>query len=51
VPSESFAAGDKVKHSKFGEGVVLAANGKVLEIKFEDGIKKLAIGFAPITKL
>jgi DNA helicase-2/ATP-dependent DNA helicase PcrA len=49
--SESFATGDRVKHSKFGEGVVLATNGKVIEIEFADGRKKLAIGFAPITKL
>jgi len=51
VPSESFEAGDKVKHAKFGEGVVLSANSKIVEIEFADGRKKLAVGFAPITKL
>ena len=49
--SESFAAGDRIKHPKFGEGDVISCDGKIVEVKFEDGTKKLALGFAPLKKL
>ena len=46
-----FAAGDRVKHAKFGPGTVLNANGKIIQIEFDDGsVKKLAAGMAPLTK-
>lgn len=49
--SDSFAAGDRIRHPKFGEGDVIACDGKIVECKFADGIKKLALGFAPLKKL
>lgn len=50
--TELFKAGDKVKHGKFGEGVVLEAEGNVARVEFESvGVKKLATDVAPITKI
>ena len=47
-----FAAGDKVKHPKFGEGMVIEATASVVTVAFDDaGIKKLAKGIAPLKKL
>ena len=48
---DSFAAGDRVSHPKFGEGEVLSCDGKIVRVRFGDGEKKLAIGFAPLKKL
>ncbi|MBO6302712.1 MAG: UvrD-helicase domain-containing protein [Ruminiclostridium sp.] len=53
---QSFSAGDRVKHRKFGEGTVVSASplGKdtLLEISFDEGgTKKLAAAFAKIEKL
>ncbi len=47
----SFAAGDRVSHPKFGEGKVLSSDGKIVRVRFADGEKKLAVGFAPLKKL
>lgn len=53
----SFAAGDKVTHGKFGEGVVVAVKGTdkdtELQIAFPApvGLKRLLAAFAPITKV
>jgi len=53
----SFAAGDKVAHSKWGEGVVVSIKGAgkdtELQIAFPApiGLKKLLAAFAPITKV
>lgn len=50
--SESFVAGDMVSHSKFGIGKVISANEKIVEVDFEsEGVKKLAAGIAPLTKI
>lgn len=55
--SESYSAGDKVAHGKWGEGTVVSVKGKgndmELQIAFPApiGIKKLLAGFAPIKKL
>ena len=49
--ADSFSQGDRVSHPKFGEGEVLEASGKILRVRFADGDKKLAIGFAPLKKL
>ena len=49
--SEPFEAGERVTHPKFGEGRVLSCDGKILEVDFESGRKKLALGFAPIKKI
>ncbi len=51
--SEGFAKGDQVSHKTFGPGVVLSAQGDVIEVKFTrtGKIKKLMKGFAPIVKV
>lgn len=44
--------GDKVTHSKFGEGLVLSVEGSTVTIDFESvGVKKLAKDIAPIKKI
>lgn len=44
--------GDKVSHSKFGEGLVLAVEGSTVTIAFDSvGVKKLAKDIAPIKKI
>ena len=48
--------GDRVRHSAFGDGVVLALDGSgsamIVTIRFDNGKeKKLAAGFAPLTVL
>ncbi len=48
---ESFAAGDRVSHKKFGEGIVLSCDGKIVEIRFREDVKKLALGFAPLKRI
>lgn len=46
------APGDRVKHAKFGEGLVVELKGKVASIMFESvGLKKLAKDLAPIEKI
>ncbi len=50
--ASEFTKGDKVSHPKFGEGTVIEDGGKVLSVMFEnEGMKKLAKGFAPIKKI
>ena len=54
--AETFAAGDRVNHRKFGDGTVLSASklgsDTLLEISFDTcGTKKLAAAFAKITKI
>lgn len=46
-----FEAGDMVSHPKFGEGRVISSDGKIIEVEFEAGRKKLAEGIAPIKKI
>lgn len=44
-----FVAGKKVKHTKFGEGIILDVSGENADIKFETlGVKKFNIRLAPI---
>ncbi len=45
-----YKPGDKVKHEQFGEGMVVAVKaGKTVTVAFDKiGVKKLAIGFAPL---
>ena len=46
------AAGDRVSHAKFGEGLVIEVKGNVASIMFDSvGLKKLAKDIAPIKKL
>ncbi|WP_190294722.1 hypothetical protein, partial [Paenibacillus darwinianus] len=53
---ESFAAGDKVSHAKWGTGTVVSVRGTgndmELQIAFPApvGVKRLLAAFAPITK-
>ncbi|MBM6775039.1 ATP-dependent helicase [Olsenella profusa] len=49
----SFAPGDQVSHKTFGPGVVLAASGDTIEVRFTrtGKTKKLLKGFAPIVKI
>jgi DNA helicase-2/ATP-dependent DNA helicase PcrA len=49
-----YAAGDRVRHRTFGEGVVAVVQGGVLTIAFKDpnvGVKKLAVSVAPLEKI
>ncbi|RLC37666.1 ATP-dependent DNA helicase PcrA [candidate division Kazan bacterium] len=42
-------AGDKIKHKKFGDGIVISKTGDVLTVAFtKEGIKNLASGIAEI---
>jgi len=44
--------GDRVSHSKFGEGLVIAADQSILTVAFDSaGVKKLARDIAPIKKI
>lgn len=48
------AAGDKVSHNVFGEGIVVDITGGVVTVAFEDpkaGVKKLALSIAPLKKV
>ncbi|MDY2960165.1 MAG: UvrD-helicase domain-containing protein [Hornefia sp.] len=47
-----FAPGDRVKHGKFGEGMVIECSEKIVSVMFdESGLKKLAKGIAPLKKI
>ena len=49
---EEFAVGDKVRHAKFGEGLIIDQDGKTLTVIFDAaGQKKMAKGIAPLKKL
>ncbi|MDO4745747.1 MAG: 3'-5' exonuclease [Bacillota bacterium] len=48
---QDLAAGDRISHPKFGEGDVISCDGKIAEVRFASGTKKLALGFAPLKKL
>lgn len=48
----SFVAGDKVKHSKFGSGMVIDCDDKTVTVIFDTaGQKKMAKGIAPLKKI
>src|SRR5688572_2906872 len=57
--TQSFSAGERVRHAKFGEGIVInaatTANGADQEVtvafKGEGGVKKLLLSFAPLEKV
>jgi len=48
----SFAVGDHVRHASFGEGRVLGVEGEgvraVVTVQFAQGVKQLALGYAPL---
>jgi DNA helicase-2/ATP-dependent DNA helicase PcrA len=55
-PGETLAVGDKVRHAKWGDGVVVSVRGKEDEAEYQvafpdGGIKKLLAQYAPLTKL
>src|SRR5256712_2340076 len=50
----SFAVGDHVRHASFGEGRVLGVEGEglrgVVTVQFAQGVKRLALGYAPLER-
>lgn len=47
-----FAAGDRVRHTKFGEGLVIDQDEKTISVIFDSaGMKKMAKGIAPLKKV
>lgn len=52
APKSDLNAGDKVKHPKFGEGLIVSVNKNVANIAFDSvGMKKLALDVAPLVKI
>lgn len=57
IPEETgaqFFDGDKVRHSKWGDGIIVQITGGIATVAFKDpkiGIKKLAISVAPLEKI
>ncbi|NNU16343.1 UvrD-helicase domain-containing protein [Parvularcula sp. ZS-1/3] len=48
---ETFSAGERVRHAKFGEGTVLRAEGNKLEVEFDDvGDKKVIASFLELAE-
>jgi len=51
----TFAAGDRVRHASFGEGRVLEIEGEgiraVVTVRFAQGVKRLALGYAPLERV
>ncbi len=49
----SFKVGDMVAHKTFGQGMVISAEGDIVEVQFKgmDKPKRLMLGFAPLVKL
>ena len=56
-PLQTFAAGDHVRHPKFGEGIVVSCEPSgpdhqiVIAFQGEAGIKKLLLSFAPLERV
>jgi len=57
-PDATFAAGDHVRHAKFGEGIVVSCQEEkggdqlvIVAFKGEAGIKRLLLSFAPLEHL
>jgi len=50
----AFAPGDRVRHAAFGEGRVLEVEGEgaraVVTVQFAQGVKRLALGYAPLQR-
>lgn len=54
IAEEKFKDGDKIKHAKYGAGMVVERRGDLVTIAFVDklyGIKKFAANIAPLTKI
>ncbi|MBR4020130.1 MAG: UvrD-helicase domain-containing protein [Firmicutes bacterium] len=49
---DGFNIGDKLKHPKFGEGLLIEQDAKTMSVMFDSvGLKKLAKGFVKLTKI
>ena len=47
-----YSVGERVRHSKFGEGMIIEIDGNILKVAFDgEGIKKLAKNIAPLDKV
>lgn len=52
ISNEGFEVGDRIRHPKFGEGLLIEQDAKTLTIAFDSvGIKKLGKGFVKLTKV
>lgn len=52
LPIINFAPGDRLRHAKFGEGIVVSLSGDEIVAAFVGiGTKKLSLSFAPVEKL
>lgn len=52
ISNEGFEAGDRIRHPKFGEGLLIEQDAKTLTIAFDSvGIKKLGKGLVKLTKV
>ena len=52
ISNEGFEAGDRIRHPKFGEGLLIDQDAKTLTIASDSvGIKKLGKGFVKLTKV
>ena len=52
ISNEGFESGDRIRHPKFGEGLLIDQDAKTLTIAFDSvGIKKLGKGFVKLTKV
>ena len=50
--AQDLAQGDRVRHPKFGEGLIIEASGSTVSVMFDNfGLKKLAKDIAPLTKI
>jgi DNA helicase-2/ATP-dependent DNA helicase PcrA len=48
----SLSPGDKIRHTKFGDGTVIEVTGDEVQATFQDvGTKRLSLAFAPIEKI
>jgi len=51
----TFVAGDRVRHAAFGEGRILEVEGEgaraVVTVQFAQGVKRLALGYAPLERV
>lgn len=49
-----FKDGDRIRHQKFGDGMIVSLQGDIATVAFEDqsvGLKKLALNVAPVEKI
>jgi DNA helicase-2/ATP-dependent DNA helicase PcrA len=52
MPEINLAPGDRIRHSKFGDGIVSEVQGDEVTATFAGlGQKRLSLSFAPIEKL